>query len=256
MNFIEQFTASFTFQFKKVAEYRYQSIWKTILYLFLIIVLAGSIRGVFAMTRPGSLAESLEYLPEPFLISQQGMTELETAIEIELHAIETLVIIGNMTGTRHHPSLVNVVNLNAEGWSIGRLGSPLYEAAYAAFPLFPEGAAQLDRAEVLELAYHLDEQLRFFAPFYHYFSTVVDLVVHLALISFFALGGLGFKKMIAITYKQLWNLTAYGATAPLMIRTFLRLLGMWSPTFLMFYWLAIGFFAIGAVKKGIMETEK
>ncbi|WP_449402559.1 DUF1189 family protein [Exiguobacterium artemiae] len=93
------------------------------------------------------------------------------------------------------------------------------------------------------------EDLKWFYPLYIYGAIVIDILIHLIVISLLALAGLGFRRFIPIRYKEAWTITAYGITAPLLVRTVISLLPITIPMLSVLYWATVGIFAFMTIRK-------
>jgi len=145
MNFINQFIASVTFKVKTVIHFASQSIWKSVFYTIMIVLIAGVISSIF----------------------------YTTALPSEVAA---------------------------------------------------------------------------FRIFYHYIRITIDLIIHFIFISAIAFAGRSYGKLLDLTYSQVWTITAYGITAPIVIRTLIQILGIPFPATGFIYWVVVAFFSMFALK--------
>lgn len=248
MNFIDQFVASLGFQFKKVATFRSQSIWKSIFYMIMLILLAGILVSSFKLSNSGSISEQLSSLPENYSISTNGATPLKETLVIRLPQVDTILIIGATKPPEEKTQgLKNIIGLGEEKWSFGRVGYPAKQFDYASFPFFKESKT-LSKNKLLQLNEEIDEAITVFSPFYQYVRVLLDLIVHTILISLLALAGRSFKKVLSITYKEAWIITSFGITAPILVRTLIELLGITIPSLTILYWMVVAFFSIWTIR--------
>jgi len=246
---MEQFVESLSFQFKEIGEFRFQSIWKTLFYVLVLVLLAGTITGVFKIIQANEIKLELEQLPNYYYMKKNGTSFLPEAVVIPLPQIETLIVIGSTeTDDIQANGLKNIVVLEPDSWFLGRIGYSPYEMSYADFPFLAGQQEQLSKQDLVSFASDLDEQIKRFAPLYHYVSTLIDLVFHLVLISLLALAGRSYRRVVNLTYKQIWNVTAYGITAPILVRTLIHLLGLAINFLPMLYWLSVALFSIQVIR--------
>lgn len=250
MGYLDQIIASLSFQFKEVANFRFQNVWKSIFYVVVLVLVMGTMVSVHRMTGAASVEEELANIPEDYTISKEGAVPLEEPVLISLPQIDTLVVVGSMEAPGSATGgLQNLVVLGEENWGFGRVGFPVYEMNYTQFPfLSDDGDGMLTKVDLLELGARLDESLRFFAPLYQYARVFLDLVIHFVLISLLALAGRSFRKTVPITYKQAWVITSYGITAPIMFRTLIQLMGLTISFLPLLYWMTVTFFSIGTIR--------
>ncbi|MDT3496105.1 DUF1189 domain-containing protein [Bacillus toyonensis] len=248
MNFIDQFMASLGFQFKKIATFRSQSVWKSIFYMVMLILLTGVIVSTFKLSNSGSISKQLSSLPDNYSISTNGATPLKETLAIPLPQVDTILIVGATEPPEGATQgLKNIIGLGEAKWSFGRVGYPAKQFDYASFPFFNESKA-LSKNKLLQLSEEIDETITMFSPLYQYVRVLLDLIVHTVLISLLALAGRSFKKMLSITYKEAWIITSFGITAPILVRTLIELLGITIPSLTILYWMVVAFFSILTIR--------
>ena len=170
MGYLDQFVASVSFNVEKVVEFRKQSVWKSVLYVFVFVGVTG---GIYA-----------------FLT--------------------------------WHPSL----SLLRETW--------IYYG--------------VDMAD--------ETGLRFSHALMRYLIILFDLILHFVLISAMAYAGSkGYQTIEEVTYKEAWNVTAYGISAPILVRLIVRGMGLTVPMMTFFYWGAMMLFSMMCLKK-MVHLEK
>ena len=248
MSLLDQFIASLGFQFSKIVSFRFQSFWKSLFYLLILILLSGSILATMKLSKSGSIANQIKNLPNDYIINSKGATSLNEILSIKLPQIDTVIVIGESSP---QPSLIqgfkNVICLGAENWSVGRVGYPTKQLSYEKFP-FMNDKVELTKMDLIQISKNLDETIKAFTPIYQYVHIFLDLIIHLLLISILALAGNSFKKFLPITYKEVWILTCYGITAPILVRTFIELLGFTIPLLTTFYWIIVALFSILSIR--------
>jgi len=104
---------------------------------------------------------------------------------------------------------------------------------------------QLTEADVRDVG--LD--LNWFYPLYIYGAVLLDLLVHIVLITLLAVAGLSFRRFVPIRFKEAWTITAYGITAPLIVRTVISLLPITVQMLPVLYWATVGIFAFMTIRK-------
>lgn len=258
MSYVDQFIASIGFQFKKVAQWRNQTIWKSILYICSLILLVNLLVSVYRLSNPVSIKQELRSLPESYTISKDGTIHTSKIRLIRLPQIDTLLTIGE---TKPSPSasqgLKNVVVLGKKKWAVGRVGYPLKEMSYDTFPpLLNEKDGILSKKEIVELSGKIDQIVKFYAPIYQYARVALNLIVHFILISLLAFAGRSFRKMVPITYGEAWTITAYGITAPIVLFTLIQLMGLNIPILPVLYWVTVGIFSLWTIRQIDTETEE
>ena len=83
-----------------------------------------------------------------------------------------------------------------------------------------------------------------FPIFMHYIVINLVLAEHFIFISLLAFAGRSFCKSFDLSYKQVWTITAYGISAPIIVRTILQLIGLMFTGVTLIYWGAVAFFGI------------
>jgi len=82
-----------------------------------------------------------------------------------------------------------------------------------------------------------------------YIMVALDLLTHLVIVSAIAFAGArGYRKMRDITFKESWNVTAHGITAPILVRTVVNGLGINLPVLIFVYWGAVMLFCMLALR--------
>jgi hypothetical protein len=101
-----------------------------------------------------------------------------------------------------------------------------------------------------------EELIRFTHTFMSYLMISFDLILHFILISVIAYAGIkGYKTMGEVKYKEAWNVTAYGITAPILVRLVVQGLGLELRVMTIAYWGAMMLFSMMCLKK-IVNLEK
>jgi len=78
-----------------------------------------------------------------------------------------------------------------------------------------------------------------------YIMVAMNLVAHLVIITAIAFaGGRGFRTIRDITFRESWNVTAYGITAPILVRTVVNSMGLNLPMMLIAYWGTVMLFSM------------
>ena len=163
MGYIDQFIASVTFNTDKVIEFREQSVWKTIVYVLVFVIVTGII-----------------------------------------HAL-----------LRWEYSFESIMN-NMEGAAVG-------------------------------LSY---DSMRIAHAFMRYALILVDLIIHFILISAIAYAGSrGYRTIGDVVYREIWNVTAYGISAPILVRLVVQTMGWELQIMTLAYWGAITIFSMMCTKK-------
>lgn len=78
-----------------------------------------------------------------------------------------------------------------------------------------------------------------------YIMLAMDLIAHLIIISAIAFAGSrGYRTVRDITFGESWNVTAYGITAPILVRTVVNGMGLNLSMMLIAYWGAVMLFSM------------
>ncbi|ACQ70199.1 DUF1189 domain-containing protein [Exiguobacterium sp. AT1b] len=233
---MEQIIASLGFQFEKVKTWRSQSIWKSIFYVAIAVLFANVlVYGVKWMGQPEVIEEDLP----SFQITEDGLW-YDQSFAFDVPVLDLSVMVGEEQKTDARQTLV----LMESGWTFKRSGVETDLESYQTLLDF------VGRSDVTE--HDLDvllKGLNWFYPIYVYGATMFDLVLHFLLISLLALAGLGFRRFVPICYKEAWTITAYGITAPLIVRTVIELLPINVPMLSVLYWATVGIFAFMTIQK-------
>lgn len=248
MNLLDQWLISITFQAKKATIWRNQSIWKTIFYLFSLLGLCFALTVFFSTRQSEPISPTIK---ETQLHVANGKLVTAKSDVILLSQINSLIVIGS-DQSFENLRYENILLLEEDTWSYGRKGYPLQSNRYSEAPFVKNGEFTYDQA--LKRATVLDRQLKWFAPIYLYVAFMLQLFVHIVLISLLALAGRSFKRMHDITYRQAWTLTAYGVTLPILIKTLLDLFGFQIGFMSLLYWASIATFALLAIRSIDNET--
>ncbi|OGX79561.1 hypothetical protein A6395_05995 [Exiguobacterium sp. SH31] len=232
---MEQLVASLGFRFDQVKMWRDQSIWKSVFYVLIALLISNTIvYGVKWVNQSTQLVE----LPA-FSVTDAGL-QYEEAFVFDVPVLDLTVMVGEEIPTNTKQTLLLV----DEGWVFKRSGVETELNGYTSLLSFT-GSSELSERDVQSVL----EDLNWFYPVYIYGSILLDLVVHLILISLLALAGLSFKRFVPIRYKEAWTITAYGITAPLVARTIIDLLPVNVPMLAVLYWATVGIFAFMTIRK-------
>lgn len=233
---MDQVIASLGFQFEKVQAWRRQSIWKSIFYVIIAVLMANVI--VFGLKWVNQSNETATDLPA-FTVTDQGI-RYEEPFVFNMEVLDLTVMVGEERETEALQTLL----LADSGWVFKRSGVSTELREYSSLLGFL-GETELTERDVTRIL----EELKWFYPLYIYGAIVVDVLIHLVVISFLALAGLGFRRFVPIRYKEAWTITAYGFTAPLLVRTVIALLPVTVPMLSVLYWATVGIFAFMTIRK-------
>lgn len=233
---MEQVIASLGFQFEKVQAWRKQSIWKSIFYVIIAVMLANAF--VFGLKWVNQSNETPTNLPA-FTVTEDGI-QYEEPFLFNMEVLDLAVMVVEERETDALQTLL----LDDSGWVFKRSGVSTELKEYSSLLEFL-GETELTERDVARI---LDD-LEWFYPLYIYGAIVVDVLIHLVVISFLALAGLGFRRFVPIRYKEAWTITAYGITAPLLVRTVIALLPVTVPMLAVLYWATVGIFAFMTIRK-------
>ncbi|MCL2560404.1 MAG: DUF1189 domain-containing protein [Turicibacter sp.] len=90
---------------------------------------------------------------------------------------------------------------------------------------------------------------RILFAFVQYIMVFLDLILHFVMISVIAFAGShGYRAIKAMTYREAWNVTAYGISAPILVRLVIQGMGFTLPMMTMIYWGAIMLFSLLCLK--------
>ena len=93
------------------------------------------------------------------------------------------------------------------------------------------------------------DSMRLAHAFTRYALIFFDLIVHFILISAIAYAGSrGYRTIGEVAYLEAWNVTAYGISAPILVRLVVQVMGLNLPIML-FYWGGITVFSMMCTKK-------
>ncbi len=232
---MEQMIASLGFQFKKVQQFRGQSIWKSIFYVVMAILIANAVvYGIKWLNQPTFEEE----LPS-FQVTAQGLTYEEPFL-FEMPVLDLVVMVGEERSTNAKQTLL----LEESGWVFKRSGIVTELHSYETLLDFvnKETLTETDVRDVVS-------DLNWFYPLYIYGAVLMDLLVHIVLITLLALAGLSFRRFVPIRFKEAWTITAYGITAPLLVRTVISLLPITVQMLPVLYWATVGIFAFMTIRK-------
>lgn len=233
---MEQMMASLGFQFEKVQAWRRQSIWKSIFYVLIAVLVANAL--VFGLKWVNQSSVSVTDLPT-FTVTKQGI-RYEKPFSFDLETLDLTVMVGEERKTNASQTLL----LADAGWELKRSGVSTDSKKYSSLLRFL-GKSELTNRDVATIL----EDLKWFYPLYIYGAIMIDIVIHLVVISLLALAGLSFRRFVPIRYKEAWTITAYGITAPLVVRTAITLLPITVPMLSVLYWATVGIFAFMTIRK-------
>jgi len=95
-----------------------------------------------------------------------------------------------------------------------------------------------------------EEAMIFTHAFTQYVMIFIDLIAHFILISAIAYAGSrGYRTIGEVAYREAWNVTAYGISAPILVRLVVQGMGLEIPIMTFAYWGAIMVFSMMCVKK-------
>lgn len=233
---MEQVIASLGFRFEKVQAWRKQSIWKSVFYVIMAVLMANVL--VFGLKWVNQSNEVATELPR-FTVTEDGI-QYEEPFSFNMEVLDLTVMVGEEQETEALQTLL----LDDSGWVFKRSGVATELKAYSSLLGF------LDEVQFTERdVERILEDLIWFYPLYIYGVIVVDLLIHLVVISFLAFAGLGFRRFVPIRYKEAWTITAYGITAPLFVRTVIAFLPVTVPMLSVLYWATVGIFAFMTIRK-------
>ena len=94
------------------------------------------------------------------------------------------------------------------------------------------------------------DAMRLAHAFTQYLLIFFDLIVHFIMISVIAYAGSkGYQRVGEVTYGESWNVTAYGISAPILVRLVVQTMG-WELQIMTFaYWGAIMIFSMLCVRR-------
>lgn len=233
---MEQVIASLGFRFEKVHAWRGQSIWKSIFYVVIAVLLANTlVYGVKWVNQPNDVGEGMP----SFTVTKAGL-EYDEPFAFDIPVLDMTVIVGEERTTNAKQTLL----LEEQGWVLKRSGVTTDLNPYGTLLDFvgQDELTERDTGDVLR-------ELNWFYPLYIYGAVALDLVIHLILVSLLALAGLSFRRFVPIRYKEAWTITAYGITAPILVRTVIALLPLDVPMLPVLYWATVGIFAFMTIRK-------
>jgi len=100
------------------------------------------------------------------------------------------------------------------------------------------------------------ESMRATHAFTQYFLIFLDLLVHFVLISAIAYAGSrGYRAIGEVAYREVWNVTAYGISTPILVRLVVQGMGLELPMMTFAYWGAIMIFSMLCTRR-IVNLEK
>ncbi|WP_449402560.1 hypothetical protein [Exiguobacterium artemiae] len=111
---MQQLTASLGFQFEKVQAWRKQSIWKSIFYVIIMVLVANAV--VFGLKWVNQSKEITTNLPA-FTMTKQGI-QYEKPFSFDLETLDLTVMIGE----EHKTTAVQTLLLADSGWVFKRSG--------------------------------------------------------------------------------------------------------------------------------------
>ena len=79
---------------------------------------------------------------------------------------------------------------------------------------------------------------------FHYIRILLVMVEHFLILSLLALAGNSYNKKLNLAYGQVWFITACGISAPIFVKTLLRLMGFTFPGLGFVYWAVVAGFSI------------
>lgn len=95
-----------------------------------------------------------------------------------------------------------------------------------------------------------DPSMMFILLFTQYLRIFFDLFLHFILISAIAYAGSkGYQKIGEVSYREAWNVTAYGITAPILVRLVVQRIGLELQVMTFAYWGAIMLFSMMCLKQ-------
>jgi len=101
-----------------------------------------------------------------------------------------------------------------------------------------------------------EEAMLFSHMFTQYLMIFFDLILHFVLISAIAYAGSkGYKTIGEIAYREAWNVTAYGISAPILVRLVVQGMGLEIAMMPFAYWGAIMLFSMLCLKRIVNLPE-
>ena len=89
-----------------------------------------------------------------------------------------------------------------------------------------------------------NEELIQSAVIFHYIRIFLVMVEHFVILSLLALAGHRYNRELNLNLGQVWFITACGISAPIFVKTFLRLIGFTFPGLGFVYWAVVAVFGI------------
>lgn len=237
MGIIEQFQQSLFYQWKAVAKWKPQSIWKSFFYLICLVLISSLILSLSSFSKTSKLDyEALLTEMDPFVLSEQRLDYEGEPLIVPIPVFDVTIMIGEV---KQQAKTDYVLELKEDGFKIGKNGlmSPSL-VPYSSLPIWGNEDSY-DNANVLKLLQENEPKLKQLAFFYQYLKVFLQVLISLILISVIALVSIPFGRSTSVSYQRLWMFGAYGLTLPLVIKTILKLTGFFIPYFAMIYWFAI-----------------
>lgn len=250
MGIIEQFQQSLFYQWKAVAKWKPQSIWKSFFYLMCLVIISSLILSFSSFSKTSKLDyEGLLTEMESFVLSEQGLDYEGEPLIVPIPVFDVTIMIGEVT---QRAKTDYVLELKEGGFKFSKSGlmSPNI-VPYSNLPIWGNEDSY-DNANVLKLLQDNESKLKQLAFFYQYVKAFLQVLICLILISVIALVSIPFGRSASVSYQRLWMFGAYGLTLPLVIKTILKLTGFFIPYFTMIYWFAViifVFLTVNAIKR-------
>ena len=249
MDYIEQFIASITFNVTKILSFRFQTIWKTILYILLLVLISNLISTANSLLNLTRISDELIFLPENYIITENGATSIgEESITIEIPILDILLIFGGSDADiEDELFLQNIIFMGENAWASVEALQPVVKMSYEYFPLLAGGAGVITKEDIILMAQEADVSLTTIELIYRYTRAFLDIVTHFILITLFAVVALSFKKIYSVSFKESFTISSYGITLPIVARTFFNIIDLSIPLLFTFYWIIVGIFVISTI---------
>ncbi|WP_456274025.1 DUF1189 domain-containing protein [Bacillus sp. AK031] len=235
---------------KDIATFRFQGIGKTILYIFLL-VLVSILPAAYNLTvfSNEAIEESMETVNNdlpPFLISN-GVLTSETAEPVTIEK-DNFTIVLDSSGEYQKADLVeegNAVALLEDELAVVTAGQ-IQSYAYSMFD-----GLNADNEDIADFLESIDSLkgiiLSVFIVILYLFSAGMTFIK----VSIFALLGLLFANTINrnLPYRQSWRITAYSITLSTVFFTIMEMLNTFIPGSLFLDWIVIGLILYLTVKE-------
>lgn len=237
MNIFAQFIKSF-YSPKELAPFRFQGIGKTILYIFvMMLILSLPVGTKLTLSILNGSEKLLEMLSTniPNFELKNGRLEVEQS-EAFLYKDDKLVVIIDTTG--------EISNEEWEQYDFGfifleKQAIVIENGIQQSYRYSELGDVHLAKSQIIDLITSIRTLLPIFIPILLLFLYLFVTAMKFIGITF--LGAIGIiiknKKQVRLNYKQLWTLSAYAVTLPTAIFNILDTANIVIPFSFVLYWL-------------------